>query len=100
MIARALITQSPIDQHEIGWRCDRHDLSGGCHADQKSAAGGKKLLRDEHGEGCADGAADDAKALTRMLEFVQVCVIAGPSLRTTSASGSDEYAHDIAVRIE
>ena len=100
MIARPLIAQCPIDNHEIGRRPRRHDLTGRGHADQQSAPRCEEFFGDQHREWRANGSADNSGASAGHLKTVKLGVIAGPCLngprrhrnslrcRTMSPSGS------------
>src|SRR5262245_14696406 len=100
MVAGPLVAQGAVDQDEIGrWRL-LHDLPRRRHADEKAASRDKELLGDEHREGGAHSAADDAQAFSRMLEFIQIGMVARPTERPTGPPGLDEHAYDVAVRIE
>src|SRR6266404_800332 len=89
VVARALIAQSPVDQDEIGRRSPLNELAGRSHADQKPAARDKQLLGEQHGVGGADGAADDPEAFSRMLEFIEIRVVARPFGRAAGPPGFD-----------
>ena len=79
VVARALVAQSTIDQHEIGRRGLLHDLSRRGHADQKPAARNEQLFCDEHRERSADRTADYAEAFARVFEFEKIGVVARPA---------------------
>src|SRR5579859_2462216 len=100
MIARALVAKRPFDDYKIGRHLDWKDLAGRCHADEKLATGGKELLGDQDREGCADGAADDAKAQPFMIEDMEVGVIAGPQRKTACTIRRKEMTNDVTVGIE
>src|SRR5436190_20813728 len=100
MVTCALVAQRAVDQNEIGWRPLLDDLPGRSHADQQAAAGGKQLLRQQHGKGGTHGAADDAEMLVPVREFVEVGVVTGPASGAAAPSALGERSDDIAVRVE
>jgi len=98
MIARPLVAQRTVDQDEVR---RRPDLSGRGDADEQSATGREELLGDQHGEGCANGAANDADLADAVeIEGKKLGVITGPTFMDTAAAGPLEMTDDITVRIE
>ena len=100
VIARSLVAQRPLDDHEIGRGAGRNDLAGGGEAEQQATAAGEQLLGDQDGERRADDAADDADRLSGEAEGIELSVIAGPGLERLRASRRLEAAENVAVGVE
>ncbi len=75
-------------------------MSCGSQTDQEAAAAGEQFLGDEHGEGGADGSADNADFAAGELEFVELRVVTGPSFHRPGAALSAQASDNIAVRVE
>ena len=68
---------------------------------RKAAPGGEELLGDQHGEGGADGAADDPDLADAVeIEGKKLSVIAGPTFMDTAGTGPLKVTDDVTVRIE
>ena len=100
VIAGPLVTERLFDEHELGRIPGLKDLLRGGHADQKLAAAGKKLLRDENGERAAHGASDNAQFVLAVIESIEIGVIAGPLFVRPSLPARLQSSNDIAVGIE
>src|SRR5262245_57169739 len=101
MVAGPLVAQRAVDEDEVGRWADRGDLAGRRDANEQSAAGREKLLRDQHGEWRADGAADDTDlAEAGEIEGKELGVIAGPSFVDASCAHPLEVTDDVAVRVQ
>ena len=101
MIARSLVAQRAVDQDEIGRRPDRIDLAGRRNANEQPAAGREELLGDQHGEGCADRAADDPDLADAIeIEGKKLGMVAGPPFMDAPGAGPLEVTDDITVRIK
>src|SRR5581483_4060955 len=92
--------QRTVDDNVIGRLAHRQDAAGGGHADQQPATGSEQFLGQQNGVGRANRAADDAATAPRMLERVEIGVIAGPARQTLRATGRPQMPNDIAVGIE
>ena len=88
MVARALVTQGAVDQHEIGTFAAGVDLPRRGHADQKAATGDEQLFGEQDRKRGADRAADYPEPLAFVVEFVKLGVIAGPAGRPRGAPGA------------
>ena len=100
VIAGALVPQCLVDQNEVGRRPQRRELPRRGHADQQLASTGEQLLRNQHGEGCADGATDDAQFEIAFAAAMQVRVVARPTGIEPRSPGALQLSHEVAVRIE
>ena len=101
MVADTLVAQRPIDQHEVGRRgAHRRQLAGRGHAQQQLAAAGEELLGDQHREGRADGAADDAELDATVLEPMELGVVAGPGGLEPRPARRLEVTDQVAVGVQ
>jgi hypothetical protein len=66
VIARTLIAQRTVNDHELRGRQQRSDLAGLSHADQQSAARRKQLFGNQDRKRRADGTANNAVLASRM----------------------------------
>jgi hypothetical protein len=100
MIARSLVSQRPLDDHEIGRRASRNDLAGRGEAEQQATTACEQLLGNQDRERRADDTADDACGLSGKAEGIELGVIAGPGLERLGSSRSLEATENIAVGVE
>jgi hypothetical protein len=100
VIARPLVAQRALDQDEVRRRLQRRDLPRRCNADEQATSGSEQLFRDQHGEGCADGAADYADRQAAVFEEMEIGMVAGPAVMATHPPLPLELADDVAVRIQ
>ena len=67
--------------------------------DEGAAAGGEELLGDQHGEGCADGVADDADVAAGERQDIELGVVAGPA-RVPGGTVGAGVVNQVAIRVE
>ena len=99
-MAGALVAQRAVDQHEVGCRAGRHDLSRRGDADEQAAAGGEELLGHQHRERGADRTSDDAEELAVLRHRDEIGVVAGPFRQGPGPAGGLQVTHEVAIRIE
>src|SRR6187200_3140896 len=100
VIARTFVPQRLVDQNEIRRGPQRYELTGRSHADQQLAPAGKKLLRNQHGKGRADGAGDNTQFEAAFAHAMQIRMVAGPAWIKLGSPGALELPNQVAIRIE
>ncbi len=100
MVARALVSESAVDDNEVGSHPSRDDLPCRREADQEAAPARKQFLCHEYGERSPHGAADDPDGLVAESKRKQIGVVAGPCLEVPGLTRRLKPTDDVAIRIE
>jgi hypothetical protein len=98
--AGPFITERALDEHEVRWRRDRSELTGGGYTNEQLAAGSKQLFCNEHGERRSNSAPNQPDRMAFEFSLIQSRVVARPCGAWACASSADELAYHVAVRIQ
>jgi hypothetical protein len=89
MVARALVSDGTIYDHEIGWWLAHSNLTGRSEANYQATIASEKLLCDEHGIGSTNYTANNSDYLAGEEKRVEVGVITSPIFKSLCFAGGN-----------